>query len=220
MTTIYCISGLGADERAFSKLSIIEGYRLKVLPWLQPLKNELITQYAKRMLAAIDEPEPVLLGLSFGGIMCIEIAKQIPVKKIIIVSSIKTTQELPLWMKAVAWSKLNKIVPLKSTRLSAPLQNYMLGVTNKEDLAVAAHYRKHADITYVKWAVDKVLNWKNTWVHPEIYHIHGGKDKLFPIKNTTPDCRINDAGHFMVMNRSEAVSKFINEVLQKGSSQI
>jgi pimeloyl-ACP methyl ester carboxylesterase len=165
------------------------------------------------MRSSIKEDKPILLGLSFGGIMCTEIAKQIPVEKIIIVSSIKTTGELPGWMKAVAWLKLNKIVPLKSTRLTAPIQNRILGVTNSEDQRIASDYRKNADIAYVKWAVDKVVNWKNDWIHPAIYQIHGDNDKMFPIKLVKPTHSIRDGGHFMIMNRAKEVSDCINEIL-------
>lgn len=90
MKTIYCISGLGADEKAFSRLSI-EGYQLQIINWLKPLHNETLQEYATRMRETIKEEEPILIGLSFGGIMCTEIAKQIPVQKIIIISSIKSS---------------------------------------------------------------------------------------------------------------------------------
>ena len=213
MKTIYCISGLGADERAFSKLKILPGYRLQVLPWLKPLPAETIGEYAQRMSKAIDEKEPLLLGLSFGGIMCTEIAKLLPVHKIIIISSIKTSGELPAWMKTVGLLKLNKIVPLRSTRLSAPFQNRFLGVSNSEDLAVAQSYRKNADINYVKWAVDKVVNWKNNWVHPNTWHIHGDNDKMFPIKKIRANYTLKDGGHFMIMNKAAEVSGFVNHIL-------
>lgn len=213
MRTIYCISGLGADERAFAKLKIATGYQLKVIAWLKPLTSETIESYAKRMSSAIDEPDPILMGLSFGGIMCAEIAKQIPVQKIIIISSIKTSAQLPNWMRAVAMLQLHKIVPLKSSRMTAPLQNRFLGVTNAEDLQVAQHFRKHADLHYVKWAVDKVMNWKNSLVHPAIYHIHGDNDKMFPVKRTQPTYTIKNGGHFMIMNKADEVSACINSIL-------
>jgi len=72
---------LGADEKAFSHLKI-DGFNLVFIPWLMPDKNEPISKYAKRMAISITDKEPVLIGLSFGGIMCIEIARMIPVKKI------------------------------------------------------------------------------------------------------------------------------------------
>jgi pimeloyl-ACP methyl ester carboxylesterase len=213
MKTIYCISGLGADERAFSKLKI-NGYTLTVIPWLMPGKDETIQHYAKRMCAAILEENPVLMGLSFGGMLCTEIAKLIPVSKIIIISSIKSSKELPFWMKAAATLKLNKIVPLKSTRLTQPIQNKMLGVQTDEEKTLVASLRREADLPYTNWAVNQALNWKNDWHHPKIYHIHGDKDNMFPIKNIKADYTIKNAGHFMIMNRAAEVSACINAILQ------
>ena len=98
MKTIYCISGLGADERAFSKLHV-DGYEIRCIPWLTPEPGENIDAYAARMRAGIIEEKPILCGLSFGGMMSIEISKQMPVDKLILISSIKSIKELPRWMR-------------------------------------------------------------------------------------------------------------------------
>ena len=215
MKTIYCISGLGADEKAFAKLTV-NGFELKIIHWLLPLPDETLEHYAKRMRVGIKEESPVLMGLSFGGMVCTEIAKQIPVKKIILISSIKSSLELPRWMRTVATLKLHKIIPLKSTKLTEPLQNRFLGVISDEDKAVAANYRRGVDITYINWAVNQALNWKNNWQHPDICHIHGDNDKMFPIKNIKPTFTIKGGGHFMIMNKAEEVSIYINSILQEG----
>lgn len=212
MKTIYCISGLGADERAFSKLKI-DGYKLNVIAWLVPEPGETIQHYASRMREAITEEKPVLMGLSFGGMLCTEIAKQIPVNKVILISSIKSSKELPFWMKTVARLKLNKIVPLRSTKLTQPIQNKMLGVESDEEKTMVANYRRSVGLPYTNWAVNQALNWKNEWQHPHTYHIHGDKDKMFPIKNIKADHIIKKGGHFMVMNHASEVSACINAVL-------
>ncbi len=213
MNTIYCISGLGVDERAFSHLRI-DGYRLQVIQWLEPIDRETLYHYAKRMREEIDTDNPILMGLSFGGMMCIEIAKQIPVSKIIIISSIKSSLELPTWMKTVAWLKLNKIIPVGSSKLTEPIQNRMLGISSREEKTIAAQYRKNANKKYVTWAVKQAINWKNDWEHPRIYHIHGDNDKMFPISKIKPTYTVKDAGHFMIMNRAEEVSECINDILK------
>jgi pimeloyl-ACP methyl ester carboxylesterase len=212
MKTIYCISGLGADERAFSKLKI-KGAELKVIRWLMPDADESIQHYAARMRAAIQEENPTLMGLSFGGMVCTEIAKQIPVEKIILISSIKSSKEIPAWMKAVAALKLNKIIPLKSTRFTQPVQNRMLGVQSEEEKALVATLRQEADLPYTTWAVNQAINWKNDWLHPNTYHIHGDNDHMFPIKNIKATFTIKKAGHFMIMNRAREVSNCINAIL-------
>jgi pimeloyl-ACP methyl ester carboxylesterase len=214
MKTIYCISGLGADERAFSKLDV-KDHNLKIIRWLMPEVDETLQQYAKRMRATITDAEPVLMGLSFGGMLCTEIAKQIPVKKIIIISSIKSSSELPFWMKTAARLRLNKIVPLKSTRLTQPIQNMMLGVETTEEKTLVASLRREADLPYTNWAVNQAINWKNDWQHPHLYHIHGDKDHMFPIKNIVPTFTIKNGGHFMIMNRAAEVSSCINSILQE-----
>ena len=61
----------------------------------------------------------------------IEIAKQQPVQKIILISSIKTRHELPGWMKIVAKTRVNKIYPMRGNKITEQLQNYFLGATSK-----------------------------------------------------------------------------------------
>jgi esterase/lipase len=213
MKTIFCISGLGADEKAFSKLHI-EGYRLQVIQWKQPLKGESLEAYATRMREEIDEPNPVLMGLSFGGMVSVEIAKQIPVQKIIIISSIKSAKELPFWMRAVARLKLNKIVPVRSNyTLTSFIQNHFLGITTPEEKALVAQSRRKANTQYIQWSVDKIVNWKNEWQPPVIIHIHGDNDKMFPIKNIHADYVVKHGGHFMIMNKASEVSKLIKKAL-------
>ena len=180
-----------------------------------PEQDETIEQYATRMRATITEENPLLMGLSFGGMICTEIAKQISVDKIIIVSSIKSSKELPFWMKAAARLKLNKIVPLRSTKLTQPIQNRMLGVQTAEEKTLVAGFRRAVDLPYTNWAVNQALNWKNDWQHPHIYHIHGDKDNMFPIKNIKADHVIKKGGHFMIMNRAAEVSACINSILQE-----
>ena len=213
MSTIYCISGLGVDERAFSHLKI-DGYDLKVIQWLEPLKRETLYRYAQRMSAEIDTENPILMGLSFGGMMCMEIARQIPVSKIILISSIKSSLEIPTWMKTVAWLKLNKIFPVGSSKLTEPFQNRMLGASSDEEKTIAAHYRKNASKKYVTWAVKQAINWKSDFHHPRVYHIHGDNDKMFPIGKLKPTYTVKDAGHFMIMNRADEVSECINAILR------
>ncbi|HQW94029.1 MAG TPA: alpha/beta hydrolase, partial [Ferruginibacter sp.] len=154
------------------------------------------------------------MGLSFGGMLCTEIAKQIPVKKIIIISSIKSSSEIPFWMKTAARLRLNKIVPLKSTKLTQPIQNMMLGVETAEEKTLVASLRSEVDLPYTNWAVNQAINWKNDWQHPHLYHIHGDNDHMFPIKNIRPDFTIKNGGHFMIMNKAAEVSNCINSILQ------
>jgi len=214
MKHIYCISGLGADERVFSKFQFPQ-HEIHFIKWIIPEKNESIESYAKKLIAQISHDNPILIGLSFGGMMCIEIAKQIKTEFIIIISSIKSKNQLPLWMKLTAKLKLNRLLPMRSFLLIEPLEDYNLGVTTKEEKAIAHEYRRNVDTRYSNWAVDKLVNWKNKTIPANLYHIHGTSDRIFSIKRTDPDFTIDKGGHLMIMNKSEEVNKCIGLILQK-----
>ena len=213
MKPVYCISGLGADEKVFSNLQM-KGYQLQYIPWLKPDKNEPLDLYAKRMAEPIKDDSPVLIGVSFGGMMGIEIAKQLPLRKLFIISSIKTTNELPGWMKIAGTMKLNKLLPLQSYRYSERIDSNRLGVTSIEEKEMVKAYRKSADPTYLHWAIDKVVNWKNNWNPDNLVHIHGDKDKIFPIKKIHPTHIIKEGTHMMIFNRAREISAFIEKELE------
>ena len=59
----------------------------------------------------VKHKKPFLLGVSFGGIIVQEMAKQIEVEKVIIVSSIKNSNELPLSMKMAKKTNAHKLLP-------------------------------------------------------------------------------------------------------------
>ncbi|MEP6947683.1 MAG: alpha/beta hydrolase [Ginsengibacter sp.] len=211
MKHIYCISGFGADERVFSKLDFGD-HPIHFISWLTPLKKESIEQYATRMGEKIQQDNPILLGLSFGGIMCIEIAKIIKTHKVILISSVKSFHEIPLWMRLAGKSKLNKIFPLKAFRIFEPIENYNLGIENRDELKLVREYRRNIGQQYTDWAIHQILHWKNEWQPGDLIHIHGSRDHIFPIKNIKADYII-PGGHFMIMNRAEKVNGIIKELL-------
>ena len=211
---VYCISGLGTDEKIFSNLEC-DGYELRHIPWLRPHKNERIEAYAMRMGMHIHHQSPILLGVSFGGMIGIEIARQLPVKKLILVSSIKSKAELPRWMKVAGKLKLNSILPLRNFNFTERIDNRRLGVSNEEERQMANAYRKSADSIYVDWAIHQVLNWTNRWQPTDITHIHGDKDKIFPIKKIADARVIHGGTHMMIYNRAPEISKYIREELEK-----
>lgn len=210
--TIYCISGLGADERVFANLNI-DGYRLKYIPWIRPEKNESIGGYAKRMAAPVEEAHPILLGVSFGGIMGIEMARQMRLKKLFIVSSVKTNREMPWWMKASGRLRLNRIVPVTPFTLTEGVANKRLGVSNEQEKLMVRDYRRKVDLVYFNWAIDQVVNWKNDWQPENIVHIHGDKDRIFPIKKLSPTHVVKGGTHMIIYNRAGEVGSLIEREL-------
>ncbi|MEO6135652.1 MAG: alpha/beta hydrolase [Ginsengibacter sp.] len=212
MKHIYCISGFGADERLFSHLNFGDNY-VHFIQWKIPLPKETMVDYVARMAEEIVHPNPILAGISFGGMVSIEIAKTISIEKIILISSVKNFHEMPLYMRLTGKSKINKIFPLKPYSFLEPIENYNLGITNEEEKSLANEYRKNINPIYLDWSINEIVNWKNDWRPENLLHIHGSNDHIFPLKKIKADYVIPDGGHFMVMNKADEVSQILKEIL-------
>lgn len=218
MRHVYCISGLGADERIFCKLQVPDS-TFHFIRWEQPQFSESISNYAARLCKQIQHDHPVLLGVSFGGMMAIEIAKVLPVEKVVLISSVKSLHELPRWMKICGRFKFDKMLPSKPLHTIRPLkalrpvQNYFLGTESEEEKLIANQFRDSVDPVYLRWSINQVLNWQNKWQPQTIYHLHGEKDHIFPLKHVRPTHIVPNAGHFMVMNKCREISEILRKIL-------
>lgn len=215
---VYCLSGLGADHRIFRDLDMPD-CRIIHLDWLIPQeKDESLDAYASRLAQNISHADPVLIGVSFGGMMAIEISKQISVRAVILISSVKSYHELPGWMKFFGKCRAEYLLPnaplksYRSLKLIRPIQNYYLGAKTEESITIANEFRENVDPAYLRWSVRQIFNWKNDWTPARIFHIHGDNDKLFPLKNLKPTHVINQGGHFMVMSHCGEINQVLAEI--------
>jgi esterase/lipase len=209
---VYFISGLGADQRAFRALQF-DGIEPVYLPWLEPQRNESIEMYAKRMAEKITLPEPVIVGLSFGGMMAIEIAKHIPVKKIILLSSAKTKYELPFYFRICRWVPLHRILPLGTMARNPKVMTLLFGARTAEQQRTLADVINNDIRGFNDWAIDKVVNWKNTVYPDQVTHIHGSSDKLLLCRNVKADHIIRHGSHLMVVNQAKEVSALLKQLI-------
>ena len=213
MKRIYCISGMGADFRIFKRLDIA-GYELVSLPWVPYAKTDTLESYALRMAENISDPDPVLLGLSFGGMLSVEIAKHINVKKIILISSAKTCAEVPDpgWLaKKIVMSGL---IPAFFFSLPNSILLRYLGVIPFKDTGYPGEGSvKGPDGRFMKWALKMVMGWANRDIPPHVVHIHGTNDTVIPAARVRPTYWVKGAGHVMIFARAHEISALISQEL-------
>ncbi|MFT3945902.1 MAG: alpha/beta hydrolase [Agriterribacter sp.] len=161
----------------------------------------------------------ILIGVSFGGIMAIEIARIITVKKLILISSIETHYQLPAWMKLCGKLRLYRLIPtgvlhdIRPLKLFEPVENYFLGSYTPDQKALAHEYRKNVNPDYLKWSIRQILRWKNEQAPENFYHIHGTADRIFPIRKIKPTHRIEAGRHFMLYHKPEEVSEVLKKII-------
>ena len=210
---VYFISGLGADKRAFYKIKLPQGYQALFLDWIVPLAGENFPDYAKRFSQFIKQDEEfVLIGLSFGGMLASEIAKIIPPKKLIIISSLSSYKELPWYFKLAGRLGIHRIIS-PSLYKQATIMNRFMGTGNKEMKSIVYSYVNNIDPAFVRWSLNVIVHWAHTERLSDLIHIHGSNDHLLPNKYVKADYTIQNGGHLMVMNKAEEVNIILEKVL-------
>ena len=217
---VYFLSGLGADKRVFRFLKLDDSIQTTYVDWILPEKNEPLNRYAERISGIIDTSRPfILVGLSFGGMMAIEMVKYIQPEKIILISSIASHHEMPLYFKIAGMLKLNMLVPsFMYTKLNF-LASWVFGVKDKKDKILLKEIMAISDIRFTRWAIDKILNWKTDKPEIKIVRIHGSKDKLFPARKLNADYVIKKGGHFMIVRNANEISAILNAEIAKSNNQ-
>jgi len=212
---IYFVPGLAAGPEIFENLNLSQDkYNIHYLEWKKPLAlEESISNYAMRMSEEVKEENPVLVGVSFGGIMVQEMSKFINTKKIILVSSIKTNHELPRLFKLAKFTKAYKLFPTNIVSNFEDYNKYFLGKSLKKRAKTYSKYLSVRSKTYINWSISAVLNWQQDKSSQNIIHIHGTNDNIFPLKNIDNCITIKDGSHVMIITKAKKVSKIIDEVL-------
>ncbi|WP_298119836.1 alpha/beta hydrolase [Flavobacterium sp.] len=205
MENLYIFSGLGADKRVFKYLDFSK-YNATFIDWINPFETESIEDYAKRLTTQITSENPTLIGLSFGGIMAVEVGKIIESKKIILIASAKSKNEIPFYYRFAGFFNLHKLIPAKLMKKSNYLSFWFFGIDSKENKILLKEILKDTDETFLKWAIDKIVNWKNTYIHKNLKHIHGTKDRILPIQFVKSYVKIVDGGHFMTIDKFEELN--------------
>ena len=212
MKNIYVFSGLGTDERVLKDIDFGNA-NTRFIRWIKPNNKESIEDYAKRLTEQIGTERPILVGLSFGGIMAIEVAKLIDTDKIIIIASAKTKKEIPFYYRLAGRSRLHRILPTKILRSSNIFTNWFFGAETPGDKKLLAEILHDMDTSFFKWAIDKILTWKNKTLHKNITHIHGTADRILPYRFVTCDLTVKNGGHFMTVNKAEELTEKIRSLL-------
>ncbi len=211
---IYIFSGLGADERVFVNIDLRE-FNPTFIKWITPIGNETIEDYAARLLQQIQSSRPVLIGLSFGGMMAIEVSKQIETEKVILISSAKTHKEIPLYYRIPGMINMHKWMPVRKLKKFNFITSWFFGTKSKADRLLLLQIAKDTDPEYVRWAVDKIVKWKNTQIPPGLFHIHGNKDRLLPLNRKQYDEPIDGGGHLMILNKATQISTILKQQIAK-----
>lgn len=206
---LYLFSGLGADRRMFQRLDL-SGFEVVHIQWIPPLADEPIDAYAARLLDQIRTPRPVLVGLSFGGMMAVEVAKLVATEQVILISSAKTRREIPFYYRWAGRLGLHRLVPVRLLKSANFLTFQLFGAHTPADKQLLRQVLHDTDPVFLRWAIEKIVNWTNTDLPDKFRHLHGSSDRILPVRFIVGAQEIEGGSHLMILDRADAVSRFLS----------
>lgn len=215
---IYLIPGLGFDDRIFSQLEL-GALPCTAVNWILPHQAETIEAYAGRLLETVKGKEnggpKIIVGHSFGGIVGLEMAKITHFEHVILISSIKSREELPFFFKSVSPLGLYRVFNQYTVMKTFPIWANQHGYDTAELKALFLSMVARQSDRYLKWALKTLSEWSGkVGASVKITHIHGERDATFPVKNIRPPALFIPSGdHFMVFKQGLEISRIISDIV-------
>jgi len=216
MSKAYFISGLGADWRMFQFLKLPDYVPYEHVEWMAPLhRDEPLHAYAARLKAYITDPDPILVGLSFGGLVAIELAKLLKPRLTIIISSLATRHALPAYYRALGKTNMQHWLPFGLMQCVYPIAPFFFGAHTKAERQVLKMAIFDIDEQFLRWALGQLLEWPQEEVLPGLVQIHGARDRVLPLRDRPGIIKIKGGEHLMILHRADEISAILSRILEE-----
>lgn len=212
MKKVYFIGGLGADKRIFSFLDLSFCQPI-FIDWIPPAPKESLNEYAIRLRNQINDESPIIVGISFGGMLITEMAKADPSLRGIILASNKTAREFPPYLRIGKYLPLYKWVPSGFSKKTVLANTWIIGGIHEHPKKLLYEILKDSDMHFVKWAIWAILRWDNKVIPKNIIHIHGTADKLLPFRLVKADFKVLNGTHVLTMDQPGEVSSLLKKLI-------
>lgn len=213
---IFCLTGLGANELAFAKLGDLP-YEKVLVPWMKNLKGESLYDYAQRLIDKYEiKQQDVLVGLSFGGLVCQYIACQVGTHKLILVSSFRDKNDLSLVFNVGLNTKLYTVLPARRIAILDEIIANFLNSGTPSSKPVIKEMLKVTDYDLMHWSIEQIAQCsRQNLPNTKILSLMGNKDRIMKEWVEEYTILIEGGSHFMVYEKADEVTNCIRSFLKE-----
>jgi pimeloyl-ACP methyl ester carboxylesterase/GNAT superfamily N-acetyltransferase len=220
MTRLVLLPGLGVTARLF------EPQRrafpsLEVPEWLAPERGETLPSYGRRMAGALGPVggDLVLGGISFGGMVALEMARHLPARAVALVASAATGAALTGAAHALARAArgLPKAA-LAPPRPVWPVVAWAFGAKTPAERALVHDLIRTARPGFAKWGLGAINGWRPADAPPcPVRALHGADDRLISARKVSAERLVRGAGHLVNVTHADEVNAFLRSVIESPS---
>lgn len=154
------------------------------------------------------QPGDALVGMSLGGLLACEISKQVPIRKLVLVSSGTRAEHIhPLLRRA---SVLAPCVPFRLLQRAA-IPTGVFGAVRRRTLVMF----KASDPDFLTWGCVHAPRWDGLEHHPNLTQIHGAWDLVFPprLQRGRIHHLIPRGGHITLLRQHREINALLVKLL-------
>ena len=214
----WLLPGLGADRRLLQEqYEHSDGWYTPA--WIEPKEDESLEDYCKRWVDTHEVIPEFVTGVSFGGIMGLEMAKHFDIKGVVIISGCFSKESITSQFKTQA--SLLKFVPdnlLKYTVKEIMFPKFI----NEESLTDRQvnwlkEMANEFDPNFFRWATQVSARWepigsKQDYKCPVI-QIHGKDDHIIPMVEKDADIVI-EGKHLIQYTHASQINNLIQNFIR------
>jgi pimeloyl-ACP methyl ester carboxylesterase len=211
----YLLAGMGGDQRIYTYLELDSNFNVIPIIYSQPDPDDDMRSYAHKLINQIDTTEDfILIGVSLGGMLAVEINDSIHPEQVILISSAKNRNELPvrykMWNAVPIHRHISPELYLKSADFLQPIIER--DRNSQEEIFEAM--LKDKDPVFIQRTVAMVIEWeRDSCTALNITHIHGDIDHTLPLKHISPSFIVENGSHMIMLTNSNEVNAAIKLAL-------
>lgn len=209
---VYCIPGMCASTAIYERIQWPSHWDVHYLSWHMPQINETLASYVSSLSKQIKAENPILVGVSLGGVMAQEIARTREVQKLILISTVTHSNQKSKFQKFCSYIPIHRLFLRPYVWFINRMVAKPVGTFFKRAVPLINTYLPYRDFRYVNWALNTFIEWKSKPNTIPLLHLHGTRDQFFPIKGMDKNCIIvQDGTHAMVLTKASTISEKIKE---------
>jgi pimeloyl-ACP methyl ester carboxylesterase len=214
------VSGLGADARLFIPQQALP-WPIRVVEWIEPQHGEPLAGYAERLVERVKVEKPFFLGgVSMGGMIALEMSRWMEPEAVFLIASARSGRAInPLFRAcgrliggAPLWAGLPpaiaKPVALLLARYTVSRANHL----THEQAELCRQMAADASPRFVRWGCRATVGWPGVDLpRVAVYHIHGDRDRMMPLRRVKPDHVVRGGGHLINLTHADEVNAYVAE---------
>jgi pimeloyl-ACP methyl ester carboxylesterase len=187
--------------------------RPTVLHWPAWQEAKGFADYAKLLIQQVDTTAPfVLLGFSMGGMLAQEMSKIIQPEAIIIVSSVRAAKHLPFRTRVGKFLPIYRLISEGMVKQASGCKWFFKQIREAKHVRLYQSMVAATGAKFLKWQICATVHWDYapSPTSPQLYHIHGEKDKAIPLrKGAKPNVVIPGGSHEIIVNELGQITKLV-----------